>query len=318
MTRSLVTGAAGFLGSHLVDRLLADGHEVVGLDNLATGRAANLAAAAKERRFRFVEHDIVRPLPRTKPLDFVWHLASPASPPDYQRLAIETLRVGSEGTLNALDLARTHKARFLLTSTSEVYGDPEVSPQPETYPGRVNPVGPRSMYDEAKRYAEALVMAYHRTRGLDTRIVRIFNTYGPRMRLDDGRVVPNFIGQALRGEPLTIYGDGKQTRSFCFYSDLIEALVRAMASDDAMPVNVGNPAEITILQFARAVQKVAGRKLEMVRKPLPVDDPKQRRPDLARAKRLLGWEPKVPLDEGLRQTWEHFASQVTPRAPRAR
>ncbi|MFA5862285.1 MAG: UDP-glucuronic acid decarboxylase family protein [Candidatus Thermoplasmatota archaeon] len=306
MARHLVAGAAGFLGSHLVDRLLAQGDEVIGVDNVSTGRARNLDEARRSARFRFEQQDVIRPLDVEGPLDRVWNLASPASPPDYQRLAVETLRVGSEGTRNLLDLANAKGARFFQASTSEVYGDPDVTPQSESYWGRVNPVGPRSMYDESKRFAEALVMAY-RARGTKTRIVRIFNTYGPRMRLDDGRVVPNLIGQALRGEPLTIYGDGNQTRSFCFVDDEVEGLVRLMESDHDLPVNLGNPTETTILEFADAIEHVAGRQLMRVFLPRPTDDPMQRRPDITKARTLLGWEPRVQLEEGLRRTYEWFA-----------
>lgn len=307
MPRSLVTGAAGFLGSHLVDRLLSEGHEVVGVDNLATGRSANLASAGKHRRFRFVKRDATLPARAQGRFTHVWHLASRASPPDYFRRPIETLLVGSEGTRLAIERARKDRAVFVLASTSEVYGDPEVTPQPETYWGRVNPVGLRSCYDESKRYAEALTMAYRRARKVDVRIARIFNTYGPRMRLDDGRVVPNLIGQALRGTPLTVHGDGRQTRSFCFYEDLIEGLWRLAERGDGDPTNLGNPDEITINEFARRIQKVAGRKLPVVHVPGNPDDPRQRRPDIRKARRVLGWKPKVRLADGLRRTWDHFA-----------
>ena len=307
--RHVVAGGAGFLGSHLVDAILARGDEVVAVDNLVTGAVPNLEGARRSGRFAFVQHDVTHALRIEGPVDRVWNLASPASPPDYMRHPVATLRVGSEGTMRLLDLARDKGARFFLASTSEVYGDPEVSPQPEEYWGRVNPVGPRSVYDEAKRYAEALTMAYHRELGVDTRIVRIFNTYGPRMRLDDGRVVPNFIGQALRGEPLTIYGDGSQTRSFCYVADEVEGLLRLMESSYTMPMNVGNPREMTIAQFADALEKVVGHPLKRVHKPLPQDDPKQRRPDITKARAILGWEPKVDLDEGLRRTYEHFRAR---------
>lgn len=306
MARHLVAGGAGFLGSHLCDHLLAKGDEVVAADSLITGDPVNLREAQRSPRFRLLRADVSQPLAVEGGLDHVWNLASPASPPDYLKHPIETMKAGSLGTMNLLELARAKDARFFMASTSEVYGDPEVSPQPETYWGRVNPVGVRSVYDEAKRFSEALTMAYRRQHGLETRIVRIFNTYGPRMRLDDGRVVPNFIGQALRGEPLTVYGDGTQTRSFCYVADEVEGLWRLMMSDHAEPVNVGNPDERTILDFARALEKVLGRRLEMVFKPLPQDDPKQRRPDIAKARALLGWEPKVPLEEGLRRTVDYF------------
>ena len=309
--RHVVAGGSGFLGSHLCDYLLAKGEEVLALDNLITGEERNLAQARRSPRFSFRRQDVTQPFQVEGRVDFVWNLASPASPPDYQKAPIETLRVGSVGTMNLLELARAHGARFLQASTSEVYGDPHVSPQPEEYWGNVNPVGIRSMYDEAKRFGEAAVMAYRRQHGVDTRIVRIFNTYGPRMRLDDGRVVPNFIGQALRGEPLTIYGDGRQTRSFCYVEDEVDGLWRLMMSDYALPMNVGNPAEITILQFAQAIEKVMGRKLEVAFKPLPQDDPMQRRPDITKARGILGWEPRVPLEEGLRRTVEYYRAAAS-------
>jgi len=279
---------------------------VIGLDNLITGSVRNLAHLEGQPEFRFIQHDVTAPLALDGPVDAVLHLASLASPKDYLAHPIETLEVGSAGTRNMLELARQHSARFLLASTSECYGDPLVHPQTETYWGNVNPVGVRSCYDESKRYAEALTMAYHRVHGLRTNIVRIFNTYGPRMKLDDGRVVPAFIDQALRGQPLTVYGDGSQTRSFCYVSDLVEGLVRLMFSEERFPVNLGNPAEMTILEFAQAVQKVAGSRLPIRHLPLPEDDPKRRRPDISKARALLSWEPRVPLDEGLRQTWEYF------------
>jgi len=304
--RIIVSGAAGFIGSHLTDRLLKDRHIVIGLDNLITGSVRNLAHLEGRPEFRFIEHDVTAPLAIDEPVDAVLHLASLASPKDYLAHPIETLEVGSAGTRNMLELARQHSARFLLASTSECYGDPLVHPQTETYWGNVNPVGVRSCYDESKRYAEALTMAYHRVHGLRTTIVRIFNTYGPRMKLDDGRVVPAFIDQALRGQPLTVYGDGRQTRSFCYVSDLVEGLVRLMFSDERFPVNLGNPAEMTILEFAQAGQKVAGSCLPIRHLPLPEDDPKRRRPDISKARALLNWEPRVPLEEGLRQTWQYF------------
>ena len=311
MARHVVAGAAGFLGSHLCDYLLERDETVVGVDNLITGTPKNLADAMRNPRFHLVNHNIAEPFFLVEKVDYVWNLASPASPPDYLKNPIATMKVGAFGTMNLLGIARKHGARFFLASTSEVYGDPEVSPQPEEYWGNVNPVGPRSVYDEAKRFAEAMTMAYQRTHGVDTRIVRIFNTYGPRMRLDDGRVVPNFIGQALRGEPLTVYGDGSQTRSFCYVEDEVEGLHRLMMSDYTMPMNVGNPREMTILEFAQALEKVMGRKLDVVHKPLPQDDPKQRRPDITKARKFLGWEPKIDLEEGLRRT---VASFRTPAA----
>ena len=306
MARHLVAGAAGFLGSHLCDHLLARGDKVVGVDNLITGSAKNLEQAMRNENFHYINHSIIEPFFIVEKLDYIWNLASPASPPDYLKNPIATMKVGALGSLNLLGIARKHNARFFLASTSEVYGDPEVTPQPEEYWGRVNPVGPRSVYDEAKRFAEALTMAYRSAHGVDTRIVRIFNTYGPRMRLDDGRVVPNFIGQALRGEPLTVYGDGSQTRSFCYVDDEVEGLYRLMMSDYKEPMNVGNPREMTILEFAKALERVMGKKLDITFKPLPQDDPKQRRPDITKAREILGWEPKIDLDEGLRRTVAHF------------
>lgn len=308
--RVVITGAAGFLGSHLVDRFLADGHAVVGLDNLITGREENLAHVKGSPAFTFVRQDVSERFSIAGPVDGVLHFASPASPPDYQRFPIETLRVGSYGTFNALDLAETKGARFFLASTSEVYGDPSVHPQPESYWGYVSSIGPRSMYDESKRFAEAATMAYHRTRGVDTRMVRIFNTYGPRMRPEDGRVVSNFIVQALRGEPLTVYGDGLQTRSFCYCSDLIEGIYRLYASSRSDPVNIGNPVEFTMVELAREVLALTGSKSPLVYQPLPKDDPKMRKPDITIARDLLGWEPKVPLREGLVHTVEYFRGVV--------
>jgi len=305
--RVLITGGAGFIGSHLCDRLIADGHEVICVDNLITGKASNVARLQSHARFRFVQHNISQALVLEEALDYVLHFASPASPPDYLKYPIQTLKVGSLGTLNALGIAKATRAKFLLASTSEVYGDPQVHPQPEHYWGHVNPVGPRGVYDEAKRFAEALTMAYHREHGLDTRIVRIFNTYGERMRLDDGRAVPNFIGQALRNEPLTVYGDGSQTRSFCYIGDLIEGILRLMDSDLHDPVNLGNPDERTILEIAQKVLtylKGTASRLEF--HPLPVDDPRQRRPDISKAQALLGWQPRVPLEEGLSKTIAWF------------
>ncbi len=305
----LVTGAAGFLGSHLCDKLLGEGHQVIGVDNLCTGNLANLRHLEREDRFRFEQRDICLPFD-VGAVDFVFNFASPASPVDYMRLGIETLQVGSTGTMNALEIARRYNAGFLHASTSECYGDPEVHPQVETYWGNVNPIGPRSVYDEAKRFSEAMVAAYHRYHGVNTHLVRIFNTYGPRLQANDGRVISNLMMQALRGEPLTVYGDGSQTRSFCYVSDLIEGIVRLAKSDEHDPTNIGNPVEWTILECAREVQALVGSNCEIVFRPLPQDDPKQRRPDITKAKRLLGWEPKVPLREGLRRSMEYFVACV--------
>ncbi len=304
--RVAITGAAGFLGSHLVDRFLADGHDVIGLDNFITGRPDNLAHLSTEPRFEFIEQDVSEPWRVAGRLDGVLHFASPASPPDYQAHPIETLKVGSAGTINALDVAEQHGARFFLASTSEVYGDPLVHPQVESYWGNVSSTGPRSMYDEAKRFAEAATMAYRRSRGVDTRIVRIFNTYGPRMRPADGRVVSNFIVQALRGEPLTIFGDGSQTRSFCYVSDEVEGLVRLFHSTEQDPVNIGNPDEFTMLELAGIVLEVTGSTAGIEHRPLPGDDPKVRRPDITRARELLGWQPGVKLRDGVSATVAHF------------
>ena len=304
--RVLVTGGAGFLGSHLVDRFLAEGHEVVALDNFITGRRANVAHLADHARFRLVEHDISSPYAPDGRFDGVLHLASPASPPDYLAHPIETLRVGAHGTTNALEIARAHRARFFLASTSEVYGDPLVHPQTEAYWGNVNPVGPRSCYDEAKRFAEAMTMAYHRAHGVDTRIVRIFNTYGPRMRPNDGRVVSNLVVQALRGEPLTVYGDGSQTRSFCYVSDEVDGIYRLFMRGDAEPTNIGNPQEYTVRELAELVVELTGTAAPIVARPLPVDDPKLRRPDISRARATLGWEPRVAVREGLAETIAYF------------
>jgi len=304
--RLLVTGAAGFLGSHLCDRLLALDHTVVGMDNLITGAPVNLAHLEHHRSFQFIRHDVSTFINVPGPVDGILHFASPASPIDYLEYPIPTLKVGALGTHNALGLAKTKSARFLLASTSEVYGDPLVHPQPETYWGNVNPVGPRGVYDEAKRFAEAMTMAYHRYHTLDTRIVRIFNTYGPRMRPHDGRVVSNFIVQALRGEPLTVYGDGSQTRSFCYVDDLIEGIIRLFEHGGADPTNIGNPREFTVRQLAERVLALTGSKSDIVERPLPVDDPQVRQPDIALARETLGWEPKVSLDEGLRRTIEYF------------
>jgi dTDP-glucose 4,6-dehydratase len=305
----LVTGAAGFLGSHLCDTLLAEGHTVVGVDNLSTGNTANLQHLSSESRFRFLEQDITLPFDAGR-IDYVFNLASPASPVDYARLGIETLQVGSAGTLNSLEIARRYGAGYLHASTSECYGDPEVHPQVETYWGNVNPIGPRSVYDEAKRFSEAAVMAYNRYHGVNTHLVRIFNTYGPRLQASDGRVISNFMIQALRGEPLTIYGDGSQTRSFCYVSDLIDGIVRLSRSEEHLPVNVGNPTEWTILECAKEILEVTGSRSEIVRMPLPPDDPARRRPDITKARTLLGWEPKISLREGLERSLEYFRSSV--------
>jgi dTDP-glucose 4,6-dehydratase len=307
---SVVTGAAGFLGSHLADYLLEKGHRVIGIDNLVTGSVDNIAHLAGHRPFRFIQQDVTEFLFLDEPVQYVWHFASPASPIDYLELPIQTLKVGSLGTHKALGLAKAKKARFLLASTSEVYGDPLVHPQNESYWGNVNPVGPRGCYDEAKRFAEALTMAYHREHGVETRIVRIFNTYGPRMRLRDGRVVPAFISQALRGKPVTVFGDGSQTRSFCYYSDLIEGIYRLMMCASPLPTNIGNPAELSVLEFAREIIRVTGSKSRIVFKPLPQDDPKQRRPDITRAQSLLKWSPRVGLAEGLQKTIDFFRPRV--------
>ena len=304
--RILVTGAAGFLGSHLSDRLLAEGHSVVGMDNFLTGHPDNIAHLVGNPRFEFVQHDVTNFVYVEGALDGVFHFASPASPIDYLEKPIQTLKVGSLGTHKTLGLAKAKGARFLLASTSEVYGDPQVHPQPESYWGHVNPIGPRGVYDEAKRFAEAMTMAYHRYHGVDTRIVRIFNTYGPRMRPNDGRVVSNFIVQALRGQPLTIYGDGSQTRSFCFVSDLIDGIYRLFQSDRSDPVNIGNPGEFTVRQLADRIIELTGSTSEIVMHPLPEDDPKVRKPDITRARERLGWEPRVQLEEGLRRTIEFF------------
>lgn len=310
MPTAVVTGGAGFLGSHLCERLLAEGYRVVCVDNLVTGRRQNVAHLAEDPRFRFVEHDVSRPFEIDEKVDCILHFASPASPIDYLELPIQTLKVGSLGTHNTLGLARAHRARYLLASTSEVYGDPLVHPQPETYWGNVNPVGPRGVYDEAKRFAEAMVMAYHRVHGLDTRIVRIFNTYGPRMRLRDGRVVPAFMQQALTGEPMTVFGDGSQTRSFCYVTDLIEGIWRLLQSDLHDPCNIGNPHEMTVLQFVEKIRAATGSKSEIAFRPLPVDDPKTRQPDITLARQRLGWEPVVSLDEGIARTVEYFRREL--------
>lgn len=308
--RILVTGGAGFIGSHLCHRFIAEGHAVVCVDNFITSTEANLASLLGKPLFQLIRHDISKPLEPDGPIDYVLHFASPASPVDYLKYPIQTLKVGSLGTLNALGIAKARGAKFLLASTSEVYGDPEVHPQPETYWGHVNPVGPRGVYDEAKRFAEALTMAYHREHGLDTRIVRIFNTFGPRMRLNDGRAIPAFITQALRREPLTVFGDGSQTRSFCYIDDLVEGILRLLRADYAEPVNLGNPDEYTILELAKRIQAITQSSSPIVYRPLPQDDPKQRCPDIRLARRLLGWQPTVPLADGLRKTIEWFATQL--------
>ena len=308
--RAVVTGGAGFIGSHLGDRLLADGWEVLAVDNFITGDRRNLAGAEKHPRFRLLEHDVSKPLFVEGPVAAVFHLASPASPLDYLQHPIQTLKVGSLGTHNTLGLAKEKKAVYFLASTSEVYGDPLQHPQREDYWGNVNPIGPRGVYDEAKRFAEAMAMAYHREHGVEVRIGRFFNTYGPRMRLGDGRVVPAFMEQAIRGEPLTVFGDGKQTRSFCFVDDLVEGIVRLAASSENSPVNLGNPREMTILEFATQILAATGSRSALVHRPAMEDDPKVRRPDIGKALRLLGWEPKVPLEEGLRRTVGHFRERV--------
>ena len=312
--RIVVSGAAGFVGSHMCDRLLAEGHTVVALDNFLTGSHANLSHLQDHSDFSFIAQDITEPFTVEGAVDCVVNMASPASPKDYLEHPIETLDVGSLGTRRMLDLALVKNARFLVTSTSECYGDPLVHPQVETYWGNVNPVGPRSCYDESKRFAEALTMAYHRKHGLATNIARIFTTYGPRLKLDDGRVVPAFLDQALHGNPLTIFGDGSQTRSFCYVSDLVDGLYRLMQSDERYPVNLGNPQEMTILEFAERIRVLTGSKSRIIHEPLPQDDPKQRKPDISKARRILGWEPRVPLDEGLRQTIQYFRTVQTPVA----
>jgi len=308
--RIVITGGAGFIGSHLAERALAEGHEVRVVDNLITGSLDNLAKIAGNPRFSFQRHDVSVPFEVEGPVEGIFHFASPASPEDYLGHPIPTLKVGSLGTHNALGLAKAKGAAIVIASTSEVYGDPKVHPQTESYWGNVNPVGPRSCYDEAKRFAEAMTMAYHRMHGVRTRIVRIFNTYGPRMGLKDGRVLPNFVCQAIRGEPLTIYGDGSQTRSFCYVDDLVEGVWRLLWVEDSDPVNIGNPDEMTILQFAQRILAATGSKSPMARKPLPADDPKVRRPDISRAQKLLGWSPKVPLEAGLEKTVRDFRARL--------
>jgi dTDP-glucose 4,6-dehydratase len=310
MARVLITGGAGFIGSHLCERFLAEGNDVICMDNFRTGSPDNIAHLFADRRFTFIQQDVTTYIYVSGPVDAILHFASPASPVDYLEFPIPTLKVGSLGTHKALGLAKEKHARLLLASTSEVYGDPLEHPQSEEYWGNVNPIGPRGVYDEAKRFAEALTMAYHRAHGVETRIVRIFNTHGPRMRLNDGRVVPNFISQALKGEPLTVYGDGSQTRSFCFVSDLVEGIVRLLRSDYRLPVNIGNPIEVSIREFADRIKALTGSRSEIAFRPLPVDDPKVRQPDITRARQLLGWEPRVSLEDGLRQTIEYFRPKV--------
>jgi dTDP-glucose 4,6-dehydratase len=307
---SVVTGGAGFLGSHLVDYLLKQGHRVTAIDNLVTGSVDNIVHLAGNPCFRFIKQDVTEFLFLDHPVNYVWHFASPASPIDYLELPIQTLKVGSLGTHKALGLAKNKGARFLLTSTSEIYGDPLVHPQREDYWGNVNTIGPRGCYDESKRFGEALTMAYHRQHKIDTKIVRIFNTYGPRMRLNDGRVVPAFIGQALRNKPISVFGEGTQTRSFCYYSDLIEGIYRLMKSETNDPVNIGNTTEMTVLEFAREIIRATGSSSKIIFKPLPEDDPRQRKPDIARAKKLLDWTPRVPLSEGLVKTIEYFRGKT--------
>jgi len=307
--RAVVTGGAGFLGSHLCDRLLAEGWEVLALDNFITGEEANLAHLKSNPKFHFERTDVNEPFRVAGDVGYVFHFASPASPPDYLKFPIETLKVGSIATMYTLDLAKAKNAKFLLASTSECYGDPDVSPQSETYWGRVNPIGPRSVYDEAKRFAEAITMAYHRYHSVDSHIVRIFNTYGPRMRLNDGRALPNFVYQALSGQPITVYGEGRQTRSFCYVSDLIDGIYKLSQSNEHFPTNIGNPSELTILEFAERVCSHFPNAPKIIFNPLPEDDPKQRRPDISKAKRLLGWEPKVNLEDGLKRTIDYFIQQ---------
>jgi dTDP-glucose 4,6-dehydratase len=310
--RIVVSGAAGFIGSHMCDRLLAEGHKVVALDNFLTGSPRNLEHLKSHPHFQFLEQDITEPFEIEGSVESVLNMASPASPKDYLEFPIETLDVGSIGTRNMLELARIKGARFLVTSTSESYGDPQVHPQVETYWGNVNPVGPRSCYDESKRFAEAMTMAYHRKFGLRTNIARIFNTYGPRMKLNDGRIVPAFVDQALKGVPMTVFGDGKQTRSFCYVSDMVDGLYRLSQSDERYPVNLGNPREMTVLEFAESIQQLTGGAIPVVHKPLPEDDPKQRKPDIAKAKRVLDWEPVVNLEDGLKLTIDYFSRIAEP------
>jgi dTDP-glucose 4,6-dehydratase len=313
--RTLITGGGGFIGSHLCERFLAEGHEVVAVDNFITGRHENIRHLADNPKFKLIQHDVSQHITVEGPIDSVLHFASPASPVDYLNFPIQTLKVGSLGTHNTLGLARAKGARYLMASTSEVYGDPEQHPQREDYWGNVNPIGPRGCYDEAKRFSEAIVMAYHRAHQVDTHIVRIFNTYGERMRLDDGRVLPNFVGQALRGEPVTVYGNGSQTRSFCYVSDLVEGIFRLLFTEFHEPVNLGNPDEVSILEFAREILALSGSQSRLVFKPLPQDDPKVRKPDITRARQLLGWQPIVNRHDGLRRTLDYFRRQVTSQKP---
>ena len=310
MPSSVVTGAAGFLGSHLTDLLLSRGHRVIGIDNFVTGSVDNISHLGGNRNFKFIQQDVTEFIFLEGPVNYVWHFASPASPVDYLELPIQTLKVGSLGTHKALGLAKNKDARFLLASTSEIYGDPLVHPQTEEYWGNVNSIGPRGCYDEAKRFAEAMAMAYHREHGVETRIVRIFNTYGPRMRLHDGRVVPAFVSQALKNKPLTVFGKGQQTRSFCYASDLIEGIYRLMMSNYDMPMNIGNPRELTVLDFAKEIIRATGSRSKIAFRPLPQDDPKQRRPDITKARKILKWEPKVQLGQGLKTTIEYFRRKV--------
>lgn len=307
--RILLTGGAGFIGSHLAEELLRLGHYVICMDNLITGSEENISHLMDNADFEFIKHDVSQYIEAPGKIDYVMHLASPASPVDYLNYPIKTLKVGSLGTHNALGVAKKNGAKFLITSTSEVYGDPLVNPQPESYWGNVNPIGPRGVYDEAKRFAEAITLAYHRAHKIDTKIVRIFNTYGERMRAHDGRVVPNFVDQALKGEPLTVYGDGSQTRSFCYISDMVSGIIKLMESDLNEPVNIGNPLEMSVLEFAKRIKEISGTKSEITFKSLPVDDPKVRRPDITKAKKRLGWEPKVSLEEGLTRTIEWFKNK---------
>jgi dTDP-glucose 4,6-dehydratase len=307
---SVVTGAAGFLGSHLTDLLVARGHKVIGIDNFVTGTVDNISHLGGNPNFKFIQQDVSEFIFLNEPVDFIWHFASPASPVDYLELPIQTLKVGSLGTHKALGLAKNKRARFLLASTSEIYGDPLMHPQTEDYWGNVNSIGPRGCYDEAKRFAEAMTMAYHREHGIATRIVRIFNTYGPRMRLHDGRVVPSFVSQALRNKPVTVFGQGRQTRSFCYVSDLIEGIYRLMMSRYELPMNIGNPSELTVLEFARQIIRATGSRSKIVFKPLPEDDPKQRQPDISRAIKILRWSHRVPLDRGLKATIAYFRTKM--------
>lgn len=312
--RALITGGAGFIGSHLCDRLLAEGLEIICMDNLITGTTDNIAHLAGHPRFTFIHYDVTQYIFVEGPLDYILHFASPASPIDYLQLPIQTLKVGALGTHKVLGLAKAKKAQFLLASTSEVYGDPLSHPQSEEYWGNVNPIGPRGVYDEAKRFGEAMTMAYHRYHEVDTRIARIFNTYGPRMRLQDGRVVPNFILQALRGEDLTVYGDGSQTRSFCYLDDLIEGIIRLVFSRETDPVNLGNPDEFTVLEFARIVLEITGSSSRIIHQPLPVDDPRVRRPDITKAQNILNWKPKVSLKEGIKKTVPYFQEKISAKS----